>query len=274
MTAEDLDAIPTRLTSVVRNEPLGPHYRRITFAGGDLAGYQPLAPDDFVYVLLPPPGRSQLTIDASFTWLGYDAMAPEERPVGAYYTVRHHRPEAAELDIDVFLHEPSGPASGWARTAAPGDPVALWGPRTGFRPPPADEVDWWLLVADESGLPALAAILEWLPPGAVVRGFVEVPHPAEVPPLPTVAGTTDVQVAMLARGDAEAGTTTQLVDAVRALDLPPGRPYVWGGGESRAMTAVRQHVRRTVGYPRDRVSLIAYWRHRAHAADPADDDDA
>ena len=36
-------------------------------------------------------------------------------------------------------------------------PVALWGPRTGFEP--AAETDWYLLVADETGLPAVAAIL-------------------------------------------------------------------------------------------------------------------
>lgn len=279
-TTENIDAIRTFITSVARVEPLGPHYQRVTFAGGDLDTYEPIAPDEFLYLLLPPPGRRELTIDASFTWTACSSMPPEEQPVGAYYTVRHHRPEVAELDIDVFLHEPAGAASGWARTAAPGDPVALWGPRTTFRPPVDSDggtaVDWWLLVADESGLPALAAILEWLPPGAVVRGFVEVPEAAEVPALPALPatgdGTGDVVVTMLPRGDADAGTTTQLADAVLGLDLPAGRPYVWGGGESRAMTAVRKHLRHTVGYSRERVSLTAYWRHRAHADDPADAD--
>jgi NADPH-dependent ferric siderophore reductase len=165
----------------------------------------------------------------------------------------------------VFLHEVAGHASGWARRAVPGDPVALWGPRTAFHPPD-DGVDWWLLVADESGLPALAAIMEWLPPGADVRAFVELPRAAEVPGVP--AGVT-----VLERGDTEAGTTTLLHDAVRWLDRPEGRPYVWGGGESRVLTSIRKHLRQEVGYPRERVSLTAYWRHQAHADDPEDTDE-
>jgi NADPH-dependent ferric siderophore reductase len=266
--ADEIDAIPTHITSVVRNEALGPWYRRITFAGGDLVHYSAIAPDEFVYLLLPPPGRTELTIDASFSWTAYYGMGPDEQPVGAYYTVRSFRPDVAELDIDVFLHEVAGHASGWARRAAPGDPVALWGPRTAFHPPGAGvDVDWWLLVADESGLPALAAILEWLPVDAEVRAFVEVPSAGEVPTIP--AGVT-----VLERGDAAAGTTTQLADAVRALDRPEGRPYVWGGGESRSMTAIRKYVRHELGYERAMVSLTAYWRHQAHAADPDDEEDA
>lgn len=277
--AEDTTTIPTHITSVVRVEDRGPWYRRITFAGGDLATtYASIAPDEFVYVLLPPPGRTSLTIDASFSWLDYYGMPVEEQPVGAYYTVRSFDPATTELVIDVFLHEIAGHASGWARRAAPGDPAALWGPRTTFRPPVAagdgdgvgdgdgDGVDWWLLVADESGLPALEAVLESLPAGADVHAFVELPSAATVPLVP--AGVT-----VLERGDAEAGTTTALHDAVRALVLPDGRPYVWGGGESRVMTSIRKYLRKEVGYPRDRVSLTAYWRHQDHADDPEEPED-
>lgn len=45
----------------------------------------------------------------------------------------------------------------------------------------------------------------------------------------------------------------------RSLEVP-ARTYVWGGGESRAMTAIRRHVRSERGLPRDAVSLLAYWR--------------
>ena len=36
------------------------------------------------------------------------------------------------------------------------------------------------------------------------------------------------------------------------------------------MTAVRKHVRRELGWPRERVSLVAYWR---HADSPVTDPD-
>lgn len=269
-TADTADtALRTHVTEVVRARQVTPRVRRITFGGGDLAGYVPAGPDQFLYLLLPPPDRRDLTVDAGFSWAGYFALPEPERPVGAYYTVRHHRPERAEIDLDVVLHHPAGPASSWAATAGPGDPAALWGPRSNFAPP-SRGVDWYLLVADESGLPATAAILEALPEGAVVRAVVEVPDASEEQPL---AGGDDVVVTWLHRGDRPAGTAARLADAVRALEPPGGRAsgaYAWGGGESRAMTAVRRYLRDEVGLDRDQVSMTPYWRHPAHAADPVD----
>ncbi|MCB0977781.1 MAG: siderophore-interacting protein, partial [Acidimicrobiales bacterium] len=89
---EDIDSIPTHLTTVVEARAITPGVRRLTLAGG-LERYRSAGPDSFVYVLLPPPGRRELTIGTDFTWTACFAMPEEERPVGAYYTVRHHRPD-------------------------------------------------------------------------------------------------------------------------------------------------------------------------------------
>ena len=67
------------------------------------------------------------------------------------------------------------------------------------------------------------------------------------------------------RNGAEPGTTTMLVDAVRALAWADARPYVWGAGESRAMTAVRKYLRYERRLPRSSVLTVAYWR-QAHTA--------
>ncbi|MET0578466.1 MAG: siderophore-interacting protein, partial [Ilumatobacteraceae bacterium] len=96
--------IRTFVTSVLRTEMVTRGVRQITFGGGDLATFEPLAADDFVYVLAPPPGRAALTVDASFTWEQFAAMAPAEQPVGAYYTVRRWRPTTAEMDVLFVLH--------------------------------------------------------------------------------------------------------------------------------------------------------------------------
>lgn len=268
--AEQLDAIRTFLTTVSAVEDVHPHLRRITVRGGDLDTFAPNGPDTFLYVLLPPEGRDELTIDQSFTWTGYQEMPEEERPLGAYYTLRSWRPETAEIDLLFVLHGDEGAASRWAHRARPGDPVALWGPRTAWEPP-ADTA-WYLLVADDTGLPAVAAILEHLPADAVVRVIAEVDHEAERQPLPTRGPET--AITWVHRDGAEPGTTTLLPDAVRSLELPTGGPgYVWGGGESRTMTAVRKYVRREVGLEREQVSLVAYWRHAAHVGDAPDTDD-
>jgi NADPH-dependent ferric siderophore reductase len=269
LAMQEMTSIRTFLTHVVAVDDVHPHLRQVTFGGGDLATFSPAGPDTFLYVLLPPPGRSDLTIDQGFTWSGYEEMTEAERPVGAYYTLRRWRPERHELDVLCVLHDDAGPASAWAARARPGDPVALWGPRTAYAPPPA--TDRYLLVADETGLPAVAAILESLPDGTGAQVVAEVDNPDERQQLPS---SPSVEVTWLYREGAPAGTTTLLPDAVRALPWPGGVPYVWGGGESRAMTAVRRYVRGERGLAREQVSLVAYWRHTDHATDPDEDDDA
>lgn len=263
---DQVSTIRTFVTAVVAAEQVSPHVRQLTFGGGDLATFAPLGPDTFLYVLGPPTGRAELTIDASFTWEAHALMAEEDKPVGAYYTLRRWRPEATELDVHFVLHGDEGQASAWAARAQVGDPVALWGPREAYLPP--DGTTGHLLVADETGLPALAAIIESLPAGSPVTAIVEVPDEAERQPL---AGHVDLQVTWIHRDGQEAGTTTNLLDAVAALpELAPGT-YAWGGGESRAMTAVRKLLRHERGMAREQVSMTGYWRHRAHEWDEDDD---
>lgn len=264
----DLSQYRTFITEVVDVAEVHPHLRRITFGGGDLATFTPAGPDTFLYVLVPPPGSSELTIDRSFSWEDYYGMPDDVRPVGAYYTLRHWDPEAQRLEMLFVLHGDEGHASAWAGRARPGDPAALWGPRTAFEPPTG--TDRYLLVADETGLPAVAAIIESRPDDVPVQVLAEVSGDEWHPLLPE---RSSVAVTWLHRQGAEAGTTTLLGDAIAALEPLEGTPYVWGGGESRGMTAVRKVVRRGWGLSREAVSLVAYWRHAAHLGDPADDED-
>jgi NADPH-dependent ferric siderophore reductase len=253
---DELLAVKTFLTTVHTVEDVHPHLRRITFKGGDLADFWWPSPDTFLYVLLPPPGRSELTIDQSFSWETVGAMAPEDQPVGAYYTVRDWRPDVTELDALFVLHGDEGQASAWAGRAAAGDPVALWGPRSVYAPP--TETDQLLLVADETGLPAVAVILEQAPAAWPVRVLAEVADEAHRQPLPDRPGA---EVTWLHRGDREAGTTTLLPDAVRALPELAPTTYCWGGGESRAVTAARKHLRHERGFAQPSVDMVGYWRH-------------
>lgn len=270
----------TLVTEVVAVEDVHPHLRRITFGGDDLAGLQLPGPDAFFYVLLPPPGRTDLTIDQSFTWEAHSAMPEAERPVGAYYTVRRWDPAARQVEMLFVLHDShdshgdddgdgdDGPASSWAASswaakATVGDPAALWGPRTAFAPPAG--TDRYLLVADETGLPAVAAIIESLPPEVPVQVVAEAADATsrqELPPRPAVS------VTWCHRDGADPGTTSLLLDAVTALPPLTDTTYVWGGGESRTLAAVRRHVRHERGLSREAVALITYWRRAGAGADP------
>ena len=122
-------------------------------------------------------------------------------------------------------------------------------------------------------MPAVAAILEWLPEGCSARAFIEVAEPGEQLPL---VGRPGVEVTWLHRGDEEPGTGTRLLDAVRELSWPEGvTAYAWGGAESHIGTSIRRYLRNEVGLPRSAVSMTGYWRRGcAHGNDAEEDDEA
>ena len=143
MADEDIDAIPTHVTAVVRAEQVGPVFRRLTVGGAGLERFVSIAPDEFVYVFVPPPGRTELGIGTDFSWLDYYSMDEAVRPVGAYYTVRHHRPDAGEVDLDVFLHDEPGTPRGGRRSPARATPAPSGARARRGRRPPAPTGGCW-----------------------------------------------------------------------------------------------------------------------------------
>jgi NADPH-dependent ferric siderophore reductase len=244
---------------VVRSEMITPRMKRVTVGGDDLGCFESKGPDQFMYFLLPPPGMDQLTVGTDFNWVSYRRMDEALRPVGAYYTVRAHRPEVNEIDFDMLLHDDhggeGGHASRWAASASSGDPVALWGPRTAYEPP--DDTHHYYLFADETGLPAIACILETLSADDTASVYLEVDDSDDEIPL---TSRCDAEIDWLHRSKA-GGDESVLVESALAI-APPDRSgvYVFGGGESRAMTAVRKHVRKEWKLRKGQVSLVAYWR--------------
>jgi NADPH-dependent ferric siderophore reductase len=159
------------------------------------------------------------------------------------YTVRAIRPEQAEVDVDFFLHGDAGRAAAWAERAQRGDRVGFAGPRLHWKG--LNGYDWSLLVADETGLPALLAILETLPANHRSIAIAGADDPQEI------ETTADVDLRWMPAAD--------IVDAVRELSLPDGPGAVWGGGHSPVMTKIRQHVRAQRNFPRGAVQVLGYW---------------
>jgi NADPH-dependent ferric siderophore reductase len=250
-----ITVIPTHVTTVVEVLDVNPRLRQITVQGG-LDRFEPLAPDQFVYVLGPPHGSKQLTIDQHFTWEAYETMPEPERPVGAYYTVRRWHPDTGSIDLWVVLHGHDGDGERWARTVGVGDPVALWGPRQAFEPPPG--TDSFLLVGDETALPAIAAILEQLDvsdSATVVIAADAAATPIEL----TSPATLDVHWLSIDHHVDDSNPFLRAVGALAPEAIGPAT-YVWGGAESHDITALRRLVRDALGVPRERVSLTGYWR--------------
>ena len=130
-----------RLLTVESVEDLTPHMRRVVLGGSDLDGFVSLAPDDHIKLILDTGGDK-----------------PEMRD----YTPRAFDPTARRLTVDFALHD-AGPATAWALAAAPGDTITVGGPRGSAVVAPV--FDWWLLIADETGLPAMGRWVEELAAG-------------------------------------------------------------------------------------------------------------
>ncbi|MEV6425882.1 siderophore-interacting protein [Streptomyces sp. NPDC051662] len=155
----------------------------------------------------------------------------------------------------------SGPATRWARAARPGARISVLAPvheeNAGYDFRPPEGTDWILLTADESAVPAIAGILESLPPGMPARVWIEVHDPADRQELPTEA---DAEIVWLTRGhDAPPATA----DAIRAAALPGGTPYAWIAGESATVKAVRRQLVGERGFDRGGVKFSGYWRRGA-----------
>lgn len=216
-----------RDVEVARVERIGPNFISVTFTGESLADFASPGFDDHVKFILPE-------------------QADGER-VWRDFTPRRFDAGRRELVIDFALHD-TGPASDWARQAAPGQRVTIGGPRGSMLVPLG--FDWHLLVGDASSLPAIERRLAELPAGTRVSVLVELADEGDRRELPTAA-TLDL------RWIEDSAT---LVQAVEALTLPPGEGFVWCGGEYSVMATLRRVLLADKGHPRYASRISSYWR--------------
>lgn len=243
-------ALPTVHGHVVSVSRLAPNLLEVTLGG--FAGYPLEGGDEFVYVMVShDPGG----ISPGYGMDDYRNQAADDPVRGAYYTVRRFRPAVGEIDLWVVEHDHPGSVAAWMMQASSGDPIALWGPRRGFRVP--DEAQHVLLVADETGFAAVAAVLDGLPADRRATAVLECIDADHRPPMPDHPG---LEVIWVDRGGDPPGLRNRLLDAVTSIMLVPDAAF--GAGESRQISAVRRHVRQMVGVPAARVLMTGYWRHQ------------
>lgn len=211
---------------VVRVQRLSPGFVSVTFADESLRDFASLSFDDHVKFMFQ---------DADGQWVRRD------------YTPLHHDAARGELTIEFALHA-HGPASDWARQAAPGQMAALGGPR-GSMVVPLD-FDWHLLAGDASALPAIARRLGELPGGARAIVLVEVADPADRRAFDTRA---DVRLQWVPDSPA-------WLHALRELRLPAGEGFAWCAGQAQVMRQARETLMAHHGHPREQLKVAAYWK--------------
>ncbi|WP_223691493.1 siderophore-interacting protein [Leifsonia poae] len=296
---------------VARLRRLSPHFVRVTFRSPDFDVFGTDGLDQRIKLVFPLENGllSDLGVDdearydeaapAETDWYDRWRALPDERrnPIRTY-TVRSIDPARRLLDVDFVAHGDGsangGPASRWLAKATEGDELIIVGPDArsvhstvgiDWRPGSATDL---LLVGDETAAPAIAAILETLPPDRRVHAFIEVPDegdrlhvdlpsgfavdwldraggPSGCALIPAVEHWVAEHPDTIAA--AAAGRVQQLdevdIDADVLWELPEHTQsgfYAWIAGESGTVKTIRRLLVGRNGVDRGRVAFMGYWR--------------
>lgn len=225
MTATVVRRTPLHHATVTATQQLTPRMRRITLRVPTLQSPRPA--QDVELVLLDATGRR----------------------VKRRYTIRHHRADAGEIDIDALLHG-HGPGAVWAAEARQGDEIDFFGPRGRLEVRPAD---WHLFVGDESALPAFAALAEAVEAcGWASHALIEVADASDELPVRAT-------VRWLHRGSTvAAGTPGPLGAAIDEFRTPDGTGQAYLLGESRVVAALRPRLWAR-GLGNEQIYVKGYW---------------
>lgn len=215
--------------TVTAVEHLSPRMLRITLTSPDLATFVSAGVDDHIKLFFE-------TAD------GEKAMRD--------FTPRYFDQAACTLTLDFALHD-HGPAAEWARAAQVGSVLSIGGPRGSMVV--TDDFDWYLLIADETGLPSIGRRLENLRVGVPVTTVVLVDSAQDQQVIET-------QAAWTAHWPTRDGDEAQtLLSALKAIEWPQGDGYVWIAAEATVAKALRAHVVEERGHNPQWMRAAGYW---------------
>lgn len=261
--------------SVRRKQQPSPGFIRVTLAGSELQNFGPWGLDQRIKLVLPMEDGSmpefglleEPTPHPKYWYARWRNLPESARNALRTYTPSAIRPERAEIDVDLYIHEPAGPASRWALNCEPGERLVITGPdvragQTGygihFAPP--EDLRRLLLVGDESALPAINNIISAIDPDTDTAVLLELADPRDNL-LPT--GAARLETTIIQRG-AVAGEA--LETAVRTWGDSQPEPlgdagfYAWIAGEATATTNIRRYLTQHLGVPREHVTFQGYWK--------------
>jgi len=241
--------IKRRKLQVIRVIDVTPRMRRVTLSGPQLEGFISLGTDDHIKLIFAQTAEEQAALET------FVPGAPDDgpRPAMRDYTPRRYDPKTGELDIDFVLHG-EGPAATWAAQAATGQSLYIAGPRGSMIVP--DIFDSYLLIGDETALPAIARRVENLPANRAALVVVEIEDSAEQQ---TFTSAAQVDVIWVVRSE------QNLVDVVRKLEMPEGELYAWVATEAGLSRKVRRVLLSEFGLSEALVKTSGYWRIEAAA---------
>jgi NADPH-dependent ferric siderophore reductase len=227
-----------RWLDVIEVSFITPRMLRICFESPGLHDFMSISPDDHIKLYLPIQGHG-------------DEKCRRD------YTVRNYDRNTGILTIDFALHD-AGPATEWALQARPGDILEISGPKKSMVV--ADDFDWYLLVGDETALPAIGRRVESLRQGVDVTTIVLVTDESDHQTFATDAKWTQKWVY---RNDPLPGDADLLCQALGEMGLPPGEGYVWMAAEAQVIGTLRKFMVEDLKHPETWLKASNYWRRTA-----------
>lgn len=166
------------------------------------------------------------------------------------YTILNPDLRSGSFAIDMVLHEPAGPASAWAKRAAPGMTVQATSLGSTRFDLPSELPAGYLLIGDAASIPAINSILATLPADTPAEVVLEA-HTADDELIPITQHPRSNVRWVPRRGE------TSLAEAIEARDWSDW--YVWTAPESGSLKHLRARLRDEFGFPKSEVHAQAYW---------------
>ncbi|MEM7082955.1 MAG: siderophore-interacting protein [Pseudomonadota bacterium] len=225
---------------------LTPNMIRVVFAGPELAGIPAGRDGGNCKLMLPEPSESHAEFEKR--------LAEGTSLTKRTYTVRRFDEASQELTIDFVAHGDNGPASRWATHAKPGDFLGFAGPSTAKVT--EFSADWYLLAADPSAIPVVAATLEAMPREAKGIAVFEV---TSIEDKQTIDAPAGIEMHWLVHPNPHVPSTAQ-ENLLRSIDWPHGRVQTCIAGESGVIKSLRQFLMSERGVPKKDAYISGYWK--------------
>ncbi|GEC75963.1 siderophore-interacting protein [Microbacterium maritypicum] len=226
-----------RNVTLSAREWLAPDFVRVRLTGADLAGFDSPGSDDHMRLFFPA---------------GPTGSVEELRASPS----REYTPLAWGedwLDVEFAVHGDQGVAAPWAATAPLGSTIGVGGPRGSAVL--AGDPGSWLLVGDETAIPAIRRFAALIPSGTPARIVVETVNQGR-----EIDIEAPVDVEWLHRGEAPSGSALiALIETLTAEDVVGPDPFVFIAAEQSIVKPGRALLERW-GVDTANAVVKGYWK--------------
>ncbi|MFC4140031.1 MULTISPECIES: siderophore-interacting protein [unclassified Microbacterium] len=226
-----------RSATLAARERIAPDYVRVRLTGSDLEGFDSPGCDDHMRLFFPAGPVSSVEEMRAAPSREYTPLSWGED----------------WLEVEFAVHGDEGVAAPWAATAPLGATIGVGGPRGSqlIEGTP----DAWMLVGDETAIPAIRRFARTLPAEVPARIVIEVKSAAD-----EIWIDAPVAIEWLHRGDAPAGSALiAFLDGLDAADRPGADTFVFIAAEQAIVKSGRALLERW-DIPAAQAIVKGYWK--------------